>query len=146
MAVGQGSLTSSVLDVGEARRLSDRLERRERARSVQHAEQLTDLLALHRVYDSAGMGLNTTAEVALVLSCSENRAGGLLSDARVLQRLGALTVMRQGVLTVEQARVVIGLVGVLDDEALAASLWERLHARLLADAEQGVVLPLARLR
>src|SRR5438128_10716184 len=118
MAVGQGSLASKVLDVGEVRRLSDRLEQRERDRSVAHAEQLVDLLALHRVYENAGMALNTTAEVALLWSCSENRVRGLLSDAQVLQRLGALPVMRDALLTVEQARGVVDVLGVVADDGL----------------------------
>jgi hypothetical protein len=146
MAVGQAVLAPAVLDVAAVRRIEERVEDRERSRAVQHAEQLTDLLALERVYDDAGMALGATAEIALLLRCSEHRAGALLDDARVLQRLGALAVMRTGLLTIEQSRVVVEVLGRLDDVALAASLWERLHLRLLADADQGVLLPPARLR
>lgn len=70
----------------------------------------------------------------------------MLVDARVLQRLGALSDMSQGLLTVEQSRVVVDLLGVLPDDALAASLWERLRDRLIVDQEQAMVRPPARLR
>src|SRR4051794_10886621 len=51
-----------------------------------------------------------------------------------------------GGLTVEQARAVVDVLGVVEDKGLAASLWERLYTRLLADADCGAVLPPARLR
>src|SRR3954453_7417348 len=125
MAVGQAVLPSATLDVAEVDRLSDQLAGRERDRSVRHADQLVDLLALDRVYVRAGMELGTAAQAALLLNCSEHRAKSLLSDARALKRLGALPVMRDGLLTIEQARVVADVLGVVDDTGLAASLWER---------------------
>src|SRR3954468_2976143 len=146
MAVGQAVLPSAMLDVAEVDRLSDQLAGRERDRSVRHADQLVDLLALDRVYARAGMELGTAAQAALLLNCSEHHASALLADARALQRLGALTVMRDGLLTVEQARVVVDVLGRVENTDLAVSLWERLHRRLLADVEQGAVQPPARLR
>src|SRR3954452_9725055 len=98
MAVGQAVLPSAVLDVAEVVRLSDRLEGRERDRSVSHAEQLLDLLALDRVYARAGMALGTAAQAALLMGCSETRASGMLVDARVLDRLRGLRGMGGGVL------------------------------------------------
>lgn len=143
MAIGQGVLGEA--DVAAADALTARIEARETARSVNHAEQLVDLLALSRVWADAGMGLGTEAHLALVLSCSELRAGLLLRDAEVLQRLGALSRMRQGLLTVEQGRVVVDVLAPVE-ETLAASLWERLADRLAADRAQGIVRPPARLR
>ena len=51
--MGQGVLGTSLLDVGELDRIGARIEARERDRSVQHAEQLIDALALHRTLTSA---------------------------------------------------------------------------------------------
>jgi hypothetical protein len=146
MAVGQQVLGASVLDVGELDRLSAAIEADEHDRSTRHGRQLTHALALHRVYAQAGMELTTVAYLALLLSCSENRAAGLLSDAQVMDRLGALTELAGGLLTVEQTRVVVDLLGVLDDVGLACSLWLRLRERLVADREQGIVRAPARVR
>ncbi|MDT7539775.1 MAG: hypothetical protein QOI82_3360 [Actinomycetota bacterium] len=134
-----------MLDVGELDRIGDRIETRERQRSIDQAEQLADALALHRTLDVAGMGLSTAAQLALLMGCSEHRANSLLAEARVLQRLGALEPMRHGLMTVEQARVVADVLGVVDD-ALAISLWERLHDRLARDLQDSIVRPPARLR
>ena len=146
MAVGQAVRPSAVLDVAEVNRLSEELEAAERDRSVRHAEQLSRILGLDRVYCRADMGLGTAAQVALLLHCSEHRANQLLSEAKVLDRLGALPGMRDGLLTVEQARVVVDVLGVVADDGLAGSLWERLHGQLSRDAEVGAVLPPPRLR
>src|SRR4051812_1875425 len=139
MAVGQAVLPSATLDVAEVDRLSDQLQGRERDRSVRHADQLIDLLALDRVYARAGMELGTAAQAALLLNCSEHHASALLADARALQRLGALTVMRDGLLTVEQARVVVDVLGRVENTDLAVSLWERLHRWLLTADPAGAV-------
>ena len=146
MPASQGVLATSLLDVGELDRIGERIEARERDRSVQHAEQLVDALALNRTLSAAGMGLSTAAQLALLMGCSEHRAKSMLVDAEVLQRLGALESMRQGLMTVEQARVVADLLGTVPDDALAASLWERLQDRLVLDQQQGNVRPPARLR
>ena len=145
MPAGQGVLATSILDVAELDRIGDRMEARERDRSVHHAEQLTDALAVHRTLKAAGMDLSAGPQLALFLGCSEHRAEMLLSDARVLHRLGALEPMRAGLMTVEQARVVSDVLGVVDDE-LGVVLWERVHVRLRQDQEQGVMRPPARLR
>jgi hypothetical protein len=91
------------------------------------------------------MELSTAPQLALLMGCSEYRANTMLAEARVLHRLGALEPMRQGLMTVEQARVVSDLLGTVEDD-LAASLWERLHDRLVLDQQQGNVRPPARLR
>jgi hypothetical protein len=91
------------------------------------------------------MGLSAAAHLALLLACSENRAQHLLHDADVLARLGALESMLDGLLTVEQARVVVDVLGPVD-EALGASVWERLAGRLAADRAEGIVRAPARLR
>ena len=134
-----------MLDVGALDRLGGRMEARERDRSVQHAEQLIDGLAVQRTLKAAGMELSTGPQLALFLGCSEYRAEMLLSDAKVLHRLGALEPMHAGLLTVEQSRVVSDLLGVLDD-GLGASLWERLADRLRCDQDEGISRPPARLR
>src|SRR5687768_6780682 len=124
MANGQAVLPSALLDVAEVDRLTDRLERREVARHLEHAEQLTDALALDAVYADAGMALQTAAVLAMTWQCSEDRAASCLHEATVLRRLGALAVMRAGLLTVEQGRVVVDVLGPLDDEDLAVRVWE----------------------
>jgi hypothetical protein len=146
MAVGQGVLGAEALDVAGLDAVAARIEARELRRSVDHGEQLRDVLALHRTYSRAEMALTTSACLALLLSCSEHRAAGLLSDAQVLDRLGALPDLAAGLVTVEQARVVVDLLGPLPDVGLAGSLWWRLRERLLTDREQGVVRAPARVR
>jgi hypothetical protein len=146
MAVGQGVLGAEALDVAGIDAVAARIEARELRRSVDHGEQLTDVLALHRTYSRADMALTTTAYLALLLSCSEHRAAWLLSDAQVLDRLGAIGDLAAGLVTVEQARVVIDLLGPLPDVGLACSLWLRLRDRLLADKEQAIVRAPARIR
>ncbi|GAC1441734.1 MAG: hypothetical protein NVSMB55_10300 [Mycobacteriales bacterium] len=146
MAIGQGVLGAAALDVAELDRVAACIEGEERDRSLRHARQLGNVLELHRVYAQAGMALSTPAYLALLLQCSETRANTLLCDAQVLVRLGALEDMRQGLLTVEQSRAVVDMLGVLPSDALGASLWERLRERLVADQAQELVRPPARLR
>jgi hypothetical protein len=145
MPAGQGVLATSLLDVGELDRLGERMEVRERRRSTEHAEQLVDALAVHRTLKAAGMDVSTGAQLALFLGCSEHRADMLLSDAKVLQQLGALEPMRHGLMTVEQASAVTDLLGPVED-ALAASVWQRAQDRLVLDRQEGNVRPPARLR
>ena len=137
MANGQAVLSSVVLDTAEVERLHGRLESRELARHADHAAQLTDALALDREYRAVGMELQTTAELALLWRCSENLAGARLYEAQVLDRLGALAVMRTGLLTVEQGRVVVDILGKVEDD-LALSVWLRLEHRLEQDARSNV--------
>ncbi|MBK5307292.1 MAG: hypothetical protein JJD92_11450 [Frankiaceae bacterium] len=144
MANGQAVLPSALLDVGEVDRLTARLETREVDRHRQHAEQLIDALALDAVYADAGMALQTAAVLALTWHCSEQLAAVRLHEAHTLRRLGALEVMRDGLLTVEQGRVLVDVLGRVDDEDLAAGVWERLRARLEQNALHGAVLPPAR--
>jgi hypothetical protein len=146
MANGQSVLTSAVLDTAEVDRLSARLEDRERSRHVAHAAQLRDALALERVFDEAGLGIGAAAQLALLWHCSEERAASVLHDGRVLRRLGGLVVMEAGRLTVEQARVVVDVLGPVDDQAMAAALCSRLADLLAEDATVGTVRPPARLR
>ena len=145
MAVGQRVLGEAVLDVAELDRLGALIEAEEQDRSVRHARQLRHVLALHRVYGRAGMELSTPAYLALLLGSSEARATRLLTDAQSLEALGALGPMQAGQLTVEQARVVVDLLGPVDP-GTGAALWQRLAGRLEADRADGVVRPPARLR
>ena len=140
MAIGQGVLQSAVLDVGEADRLCARMERRNRDRHAQHAAQLIDALELDRVHRDAGMALQTSAVIALTLRCSEDRASGWLQDARELESLRtALPAMTAGLLTIEQSRVVIDVLGPIDDADLVQRVWDRLLVRLEQDARIGAV-------
>lgn len=144
MANGQAVLPSRVLDVAEVDRLTARLEAGEADRHSAHAAQLRDALRLDRVYADAGLALQTTAVLALVWRCSEHRAQRLLHEAKTLRRLGALDVMTTGLLTVEPGRVVVEVLGLLEDDALALGVWRRLRARLEQDALVGALLPPAR--
>jgi hypothetical protein len=143
MANGQAVMRSAVLDTAAADRLCAELEAGEVSRHTAHAAQLTRALELDKVYRDAGMGLQTTAELALLWRCSENAAASRLQQAETLHRLGALAVMHAGLLTVEQARVVVDILGPVPAET-AVSVWERLHRRLEQDALIGAVLPPAR--
>lgn len=144
MSAGQAVL-SGVLDVGALDAVESRLEAREAARHSAYAEQLRDALELDRLHHAAGLELATTAQLALVLRCSEARATRLLQSARVLADLpGALELLDAAVLTVEQSRVVVELLDALAEPARLA-LWERASSRLARDAEQGVLRPPARL-
>jgi hypothetical protein len=145
MVAGQGVL-SGTLEVGALTAVETRLEARLVSRGKAHAADLRDALELHRVYDAAGMGLSTVAHLALVLRCSELRAGELLADARVLLRLpGAFEAIAVGLLTVEGSQVLTAQLAPLDD-LVRLQVWERLHAQLLRDAECGAFQPPARLR
>lgn len=145
MATGSERDATSVLDVGELDRVFGRIEERERRRSVEHAAQLTDLITLDRITRDAGMELMTVAHIAFALNSSERRAESLLADAIFLDGLGALAVMAEGLLTIEQAAVVIDLLRPVDDE-LTTVLWHKLAERLAEDRILGVVRPPSRLR
>jgi hypothetical protein len=144
MANGQAVLTQTVLDTAEVDRLCAELEASEERRHTEHAAQLRRALDLDRTYGAAGMALQTTAVLALVWRCSEAFATGRLHQARALDRLGALAVMARGLLTVEQARVVVEVLGPVEDLAVADRVWTRLWRRLEQDAAVGAVLPPAR--
>ncbi len=143
MAIGQAVLSSAVLDTAEVELLQADLETGEADRHVAHAAQLWRALRHDRLYRDAGLGLQTTAELGLLWRCSEEAASARLWEAQLLDRLGALAVLRTGLLTIEQGRVVVDILGTVDDE-LALSVWSRLEARLEQDARFGAVLPPAR--
>jgi hypothetical protein len=144
MANGQAVLAPTVLDTAEVERLHADLELGEADRHIQHALQLDRALRLDRVYRDAGLGLQTTAELGLLWRCSEERASARLHEAKLLDRLGALGVMRTGLLTLEQGRVVVDVLGPVEDADLALRVWLRLELRLEQDARIGAVLPPAR--
>jgi hypothetical protein len=143
MANGQAVLSSVVLDTAEVALLHADLEAGETDRHVAHAAQLDRALRLDRLYRDAGLALQTTAELALLWRCSENLASVRLHEAAVLDRLGALAAMRAGSLTIEQGRVVVDILGSVDDEP-AASVWSKLERRLAEDSRIGAVLSPAR--
>lgn len=144
MANGQAVLTAAVLDTAEVDRLCAELETAEIRRHVMHAAQLHRALGLERTYADAGMALQTTAVLALVLRCSEQAAALYLHQARVLERLGALESMTTGLLTVEQGRVVVDVLGPVDVPEVADRVWARLRRRLEENMSVGAVLPPAR--
>ena len=145
MVAGQGVL-SRTLDVGALTAVEERLEQRRLARGAAHVADLRDALELHRLYVDVGMRLTTVSHLALVLRCSEMRAGELLADAQLLVSLpGAFDALAAGVLSVDDSRVLAAQLAPLSEDAQQA-VWQRLHARLLLDAALGVVRPPARLR
>jgi hypothetical protein len=145
MVAGQGVL-SGALDVSAVNAVAAGFERRQAARGAAHVEDLRGALELHRLYSAASLALGATSELALVLRCSELKASQLLSDAQVLAGLpGAFDALVSGLLTVEQSRV-LGAQLLPLSEQVRLAVWERLHGRLLLDAERDAVLPPARLR
>ena len=104
MVAGQDVL-SRRLDVAALNTAQARLEQREVARSNHHAGTLRDVLELHRIHRQAGWELNTVAQVALSMGCSEHRAQELLDEALLLLPLpGALEALECGLMTLEQSR------------------------------------------
>lgn len=90
MAAG-GSSDAAGLDVPAAAAVEARIAQRGVSAGAAHAGLLRDVLALHSIHTSAGMGLMTAAQVALNLRCSEWRAQRLLAEATGLSELpGAL--------------------------------------------------------
>ncbi|MDT7538894.1 MAG: hypothetical protein QOI82_2479 [Actinomycetota bacterium] len=143
MANGQAVLAPAVLDTAEVELLHADLEAGEAHRHGAHAAQLGRALRLDRIYRDAGMALQTTAELALLWRCSEEFASARLWEAEILDRLGALPAMRTGLLTMEQGRIVVDVLGSVDDD-VALAVWLRLQQRLEQDARIGAVLPPAR--
>ncbi len=145
MAVGQHSL-GRALDVARIGVLEDRLGVRETERRAAHGPLLRDVLALHDLYSREGFGVSTVPQVALVLQCSEFRAGELLGTGAVLADLpGGLEALECGLLGVEQSAVVARQLQPLDGPARLA-VWSRVQERLLADDTTGVQRTPARLR
>ena len=144
MAAGQSVLSVAADDAALAG-LETRLEVQETARGVVHAGQLRTVLELSALYTGRGLGLSTVPHTALVLGCSEYRAGLLLTDAQGLAVLpGALEAVECGLVTVEQSGTVVKQLAVLPLEARLV-VWRRLQQRLTAQADAGSVLPPARL-
>src|SRR5688500_17904291 len=101
MAMGQGVL-APVLDTGALDAALTRLEVGVAAECAAHAQLLRDVLDLHRVLSSAGAGISTVAQTALVRQVSELTAGLLLTKAQLLaDRPGAIEAVECGLLTVE---------------------------------------------
>lgn len=145
MAVGQHSL-GRALDVGRIGALEDRLELRETDRRAAHGPLLRDVLSLHDLSSREGLEVSTVSQLALVLRCSEFRAGELLGTAVMLTELpGGFEALECGLLGVEQSAVVARQLQPLEDPARLA-VWSRLQRQLLADDTSGVQRTPARLR
>lgn len=135
----------STLDIGAIDAVESRLSRREENRHGAHADALRDALELHRLYDKAGLGLATPAQLALVWRCSETRATTQLTAALLLVELpDALALLDNAVMTVEQSAAVARSLQPLEPWVRDA-VWVRVRAGLIADVEQGVQRPPARL-
>ena len=144
MAAGQ-SVLRSTLDVGEVNAVESRLSQREQGRHAAHADALRDALELHRLYDAAGMGLATPAQLALVWRCSETRATALLTAAQLLVELpDAFALLDDAVMTVEQSAAVARAMQPLEP-AVRDAVWDRVRTALIADAGKRVQRPPARL-
>jgi hypothetical protein len=144
MVAGQ-SVLSRPLDVGALSAVEVELDQAEQERHALHAGQLRRALRLQALYSAAGMGMGSVAQLALVLRCSEFRAGQLLGDALTLTALpGAIEALESGLWTVEQSRVFVKVTDALSEPARLA-VWDRLCPRLQRDLEQGVVCPPGRL-
>lgn len=143
-ALGQPVLQAGAA-LHELGALEDRLSLREAGRSAAHAAQLHDVLAFTRTAERAGHGVTATAQLALVLSCSEWRANDLMVQAGLLVLLpGAQEELGGGGLTVEQwATAARGLAALAPGDAQL--VWSRLLARLAADRALGSSYPPARL-
>ena len=144
MAVGQAVLTS-VLDVGALNAVESRLEVQGVAVCQAHAVLLREVLELHRVLAAAGAGLSTVPQTALLLQVSEQAAQTLLAEAQLLAALpGGVEAVECGLLTVAQSAALLRAVRDLSP-AVQQQVWGQLQARLLSAAQDGVVLPPARL-
>ena len=104
-----------------------------------HAALLRDVLAVHVQYRDCGMPLPSQRQIALLLRCSELRAGRLLNDALGLAELPeGLSALEWGLLTVEQSAVVVAQLAVLSAPD-RLRVWQRLLVQLQRDVEQGAV-------
>ncbi|HWH29430.1 MAG TPA: hypothetical protein VNU26_10785, partial [Mycobacteriales bacterium] len=122
-----------------------RLVQREHDRSRAHAALLTDVLALARDNQRAGLALGTPDQLALLLDASSWRAHDLLAQAQLFDRLpGGLAALQAGMLTEEQTRAVTAQLDRLAP-ADAELVWQHLQARLTAERDRGINHPPARL-
>lgn len=118
----------------------------ERQRGQVHIGQLRHVLTVHTEHRKLGTALSTVATVAVLLRCSERRAGELLAHAQLFELLpGGFRALTDAVMTVEQSAVVAEQLACLPVE-LRLDLWDRVLARLRADLDGGIVRPPARLR
>lgn len=144
MSVGQAVLSRG-LDIPAVTVVANRLERRRVDAGRLHAGMLRDVLELHTLHAAAGMALMTQSDVAQLLGVSEWRAGKLLHEALGLGELaGAFEALEWGVFHPDQCSTVVDQLAPLTPPQ-RAQVWQRLMARLGADAQAGVVLPRARL-
>ncbi len=144
MAAGQDSFAGG-FDAPAVRAVEDRIEQRGLDASRLHAGLLRDVLELHSLHQRSGMSLMTPTQVALLLRCSESRAGRLLHEACGLSELsGGFAALETGLLQPEQC---LPLVTQLAPLTLPQrrELWQRLIQRLQHNQATGGVLPPARL-
>ena len=135
----------STFDVGAVDVVESRLARREQSRHAAHADALRDALELHRLYDAAGMGLATPAQLALVWRCSETRATTQLTAALLLVELpDALALLADAMMTAEQSAAVARSLEPVEP-AVRDAVWVRVRDLLVADADRHVQRPPARL-
>jgi hypothetical protein len=134
------------LDLVALRLAEEEMRASELARAADHVRQLRAALGMFEVYRRAGLGQSTDAYIAVRLGWSEWKAGRLLSEAVVMSDLpGAFELLLAGTMSIEQSRAAAVQLLTLTDEHARLELWERIAALLVANAEQGVICPPARL-
>lgn len=144
MATGQSAFWVAA-DVAALDALETRLQVQEAERGAAHVAQLRTVLELHALYTARGLDISTVSHAALALGCSEHRAASLLGQAQALAELpGALEAVQYGLLSVEQAAVVVSQLAPLPLPSRLV-VWRRLQTRLIAEADRGSSLPPARL-
>jgi len=144
VAVGQQVL-SGIQSLDRLRAAEDDLESVVAEDGAVHVRKLTRVLALHQQYEVEGQALSSPPAVALLLRCSQWRAGRLIDEAMLLTALpGALDALTSGLLTVEQSAVVVTQLRQVTDLERRLMLWRRLLERL--GRPGGAVLPPARLQ
>lgn len=136
MAVGQAVL-SGTLDVGAVDAVESRLAGSEVVRGAAHAVLLRDALELLGLYERAGMWDAVPSQLGLLLRCSQQRAGSLLTTALVLvEPGGAFELLESAVLTVEQAAAVGRVLDPLP-AGVRQAVWARAQVQLRADVQRG---------
>ena len=144
MAVGQQVL-SGIRSLELLRAAEEAVEATVAVDGRAHVGRLRAVLALHGHYSVEGLALSAPAEAALLLRCSEWRAGRLIDEAMLLTALPeALDAIAAGTLTVEQSSVVVTQLRQVADLDRRLVLWRRLLERLRRP--DGAVLPPARLQ
>jgi hypothetical protein len=124
----------------------EELRASELARAADHVRQLRAALGMFEVYRRAGLGQSADAYLAVRMGWSEWQANRLLSEAVVMSDLpGAFELLLAGTMSIEQSRAASVQLLKLEDEHARLELWERVARLLVANAEQGVICPPARL-